>query len=75
MLMVLRNVTYGVRATEVRGRTIRREVPHLLAVGATINAFILAPTVVFHFSFGEKSGAQQYRTPLLVLRLKASSCS
>jgi hypothetical protein len=67
--MGLRNVAYGVRAAEVRGRTIRREVSHLFAVGAAVSAFIFAPMVVFHLSFREQSGAKKYSTPLLVLRL------
>jgi hypothetical protein len=58
MLMGLRNVAYGVRAAEVRGRTIRGEMPHLLAIRATISTFILAPMVVLHFSFSEESGAK-----------------
>jgi hypothetical protein len=57
MLMVLRNITYGVGATKVRGRTVRREVSHLFAVRATIDAFIFAPAVVFHLPFSEESSA------------------
>jgi hypothetical protein len=74
MLMVLHDVTYGVRAAKVRGRTIHREVSHLFAVRAMIEMFIGAPVVVFHLPFSEESGAQKYSTPLFVLRFKAGTC-
>jgi hypothetical protein len=57
MLMVLRDVTDGVRATKVRDRTICREVSYLFAVRATIDTFIGVPVVVFHLPFSEESGA------------------